>query len=310
MPGILSTTTDLTIYMIDNPAAVTADKLKRHAFRPIDDLNTEELAVGWTSIDAMLDTAWEGGPPEKGEWLCFALRVDKRAIPGAVFKKHYAEALKEEEAALASGEQKFISRSRKAELKEQVKLRLLPAIEPAPSIVDVAMNMHSGLLLVASSAKALLAHLEELMATSFGVTPRKRESSVDSQRILRQIYESSAQVEWNEHAYTLTDAGQVTLAGSRDDEAVQVVVKNDKASVDAGLEADLSIVKLKICMERDSEPGFAWTFSLTEALNLSGVKTPATEKPATDNDTDAAMLEKLYLLELVAGSIGKLFELK
>lgn len=287
MPGILSTTTDLTIYMIDNPAAVTAEKLKRHAFRPIDDLRTEELAVGWTSIDAMLDTAWESAPPEKGEWLCFALRVDKRAIPGAVFKKHYAEALKKEEAAVASGEQKFISRSRKAELKEQIKLRLLPAVEPAPAIVDVAMNMHSGLLLVASSAKSLLVHLEDLMATSFGVTLRSKETDANSPQILRQIYESGAQVEWNGHAYTLTDAGQVTLVGNRGDEAVQVVVRNDDTSVDTGLEAGLSIAKLKIRMERDSEPEFAWTFSLTESLSLSGIKTPATEKQVEDNDTDA-----------------------
>ena len=310
MPGILSTTTDLTVYMIDNPAAVTAEKLKRHAFRPIDELKTEELAMGWTSIDAMLDTAWESAPPEKGEWLCFALRVDKRTIPGAVFKKHYAEAIKEEEAALASGEQKFISRKRKAELKEQIKLRLLPAVEPAPAIVDVAMNMHSGLLLVASSAKSLLLHLENLMATSFGVTPRRQETDANSQQILRQIYESSAQVEWNGHAYTLTDAGQVTLAGNRGDEAVQVVVKNDNASVDAALEAGLSIAKLKISMERNSEPGFVWTFSLTELLNLSGVKTPATEKQADDKDDDAAILEKLYLLEIVVGAVGRLFELK
>ncbi len=266
--------------------------------------------MGWTSIDAMLDTAWESAPPEKGEWLCFALRVDKRAIPGAVFKKHYAEALKKEEAAVASGEQKFISRSRKAELKEQIKLRLLPAAEPAPAIVDVAMNMHSGLLLVASSAKSLLVHLEDLMATSFGVTLRSKETDANSPQILRQIYESGAQVEWNGHAYTLTDAGQVTLVGNRGDEAVQVVVRNDDTSVDTGLEAGLSIAKLKIRMERDSEPEFAWTFSLTESLSLSGIKTPATEKQVEDNDTDAATLEKLYLLELVVGAVGKLFELK
>lgn len=312
MPGILSSTTDLTVYIVDDPSAVTAEKLKRHAFRPIDDLKTEELAVGWTSIDSLLDTAWETAPPEKGEWLCFALRVDKRAVPSAVFKKHYAEALKAEEdaTAAAEGERRTVGRKRRSELKEQVKLRLLPMVEPVPSVVDVVMNMHTGLLFVASCAKGVLAHFEELMPSSFGVIPRRRESSADVPQELLQLYNEEKTVEMNGNSYTLSYAGQMTLAGleAQGENAVQVVVKNDNASADAGISSGLTISKIKLLMARDAD---TWTFNLTGSLNLLGVKTPATENKADNKeDPDAAMLEKLYLLEQVDGVVAQLLALK
>lgn len=312
MAGICSATTDLTVYAIDDPAAVTADKLRRHAFRPIDDLKTEALAVGWTSIDGMLDTAWEKAPPEKGEWLCFALRVDKRTIPGAVLRKRYAEALKAEEDALPEdAERRYVSRKRRVELKEEVRLRLLPTIEPVPSVVDMAMNMHTGLLLVATGAKGVLGHMEELMASTFGVTPRRLEAGVDVGATFRQFYEGSRTLEREGHRYTLAYADQMTLAGLQDDNQVQVVIKNDSASAFAGLDAGLSVEKIRLSMERDAEPGFAWTFALNASLAFSGVKTPATEsKPDDQNDADAACLEKLYLLEQLVGVVGQLFELK
>lgn len=312
MPGILSSTTDLTVYIIEDPAAVTADKLKRHAFRSIDDLKTEELAAGWTSIDGMLDTAWESAPPEKGEWLCFALRVDKRSIPAAVFKKRYAEALKAEEDAIASseGERRPIGRKRRSELKEQVRLRLLPTVEPAPTVVDVAMNMHTGLIFVASSAKSVLTQFEELMASSFGVIPRRQESGMDVPQELLRLYNEDRLVERDGNAYTLSYAGQMTLAGleAQGENAVQVVVKNDNASADAGIASGLGIARIRLTMMRDAE---TWSFALNDSLGLLGVKTPAVENRADDKDNpDAAMLEKLYLLEQLVGVVTQLFELK
>lgn len=298
--AFLRTSTDLTVYRINDPAAVTADKLKRHAFRPIDDLTTEEIAVGWTNIDDMLDTAWALSVPEKGEWLCFTFRRDKRSIPGAALKKLYAEALKNEKESIP--EQKIISRKRKAELKEQVKLRMLSNIEPSPALVDVALNMHSGVLLVSCSAKGLLANFEELMSNTFGVELQQAEASADVQAILRGLYHESLQVAYSDFTYQLSEAGHITLAGTNDDGDVQIVVKNDRASVDAGLASGLSITKLKLSMERDD--GLSWIFRLNSSMSFSGLKSPAAE--ATGKD-EAALLEKLYLIEQAVGVTWKVF---
>lgn len=298
--AFLRTSTDLTVYRINDPAAVTADKLKRHAFRPIDDLTTEEIAVGWTNIDDMLDTAWALSVPEKGEWLCFTFRRDKRSIPGAALKKLYAEALKNEKESIP--EQKVISRKRKAELKEQVKLRMLSNIEPSPALVDVALNMHSGLLLVSCSAKGLLASFEELMTNTFGVELQQPEASADVQAILRGLYNESLQIAHNDFTYQLSEAGHITLAGTNDDGDVQIVVKNDRASADAGLASGLSITKLKLTIERDD--ALSWTFKLNSSMSFSGLKSPAAE--ATGKD-EAALLEKLYLIEQAVGVTWKVF---
>lgn len=304
MPGFRRSRTDLTVYRIHNTECVTFDKLKKHAFQPIDNLKTEDFSRGWTNLDDMLDTGWATSVPEKGEWLCFCYRQDKRTIPGAVLKKLYAEALKEERSA-ATAEQKTVSRKRKAELKELIRLRLLPTIQPAPTLVDVAMNMHSGLLLVGTSVKGVLANFEELMGSSFGLAPVKCEPGADVQQKLRALFSDGLTAAISDRSFTLADAGQVVLAGSIGEDDVQVVVKNDKASAAAGLESGLSIAKLKIQLQRND--GLVWTFKLSTDLTFSGFCAPATEASGHD---DAALLEKLYLLEHGVEAVFAAFSVK
>lgn len=307
MAGFKSNSTALSVFQVDTPSVVTPETLKKFAFRPIDTLKGEELAVGWTNIDDILDTAWANSVPEKGEWLCFALRVDKRKIPGAILKKHFGEALKKEQEALATQGKHFVSRERKKELKEQLKLRLLANTEPAPASVDVVMNKESGQLLVASTAKGMLAHLTELMPRSFGVQIVPLEPQTDVQQVLRTIYDAHIQGTFENHTYKLTDAGRVTLAGISEADAsgIEVVVKNDRTSADAGLAGGLSIAKLTICMEREND-SLVWGFGLNGLLEFSGLKVPAAKKNKEDAQ-DTVLLEKLYLIEQAVGVIHNLF---
>ena len=311
MPGFMGASMALTVFRVDNPAAVTAGALKKHAFQSIDSLKGEELAVGWTSIEDMLDTAWSGSVPEKGQWLCFALRVDKRKVPAAVLKKHYEEALhKETQAREAAGEGP-VSRGRKRDLKELTRQRLLAATEPAPSVVDVAMHMHTGLLLVASGSKGALDQLAELMAASFGISLAEFEPQADVQRVLRALYDDALQADVQGHGYALADAGCVTLAGvggTKGDDAIEVVVKNDRASADAGLASGLAFAKLKVRMERDGDEALVWSFALNTGLSFSGLKLPASQ--ADRDEADAALLERFYLMEQAVGVVHKLFDVR
>lgn len=115
-----------------------ADKLRQFAFMPIDD-TAQEKAFGWTSIDDAEDFAFADSP-WKGNFLCFAFRVDQRKISPAVLKRALRKALDEEQQKLAQIGRKYISRDRKKEITEQVKLRLLAKTLPVPAVYEVVWD--------------------------------------------------------------------------------------------------------------------------------------------------------------------------
>ena len=141
--------------------------LKRYAFQDIDALPGETRSFGWTSFDDMLDVEWTAAPPEKADYLAFALRLETRRVPPAVFKKHYALAVREEKRRMAEQGKQFISRERKKELKEQVQLRLMKHSLPIPAIFDVVWTLDAGLVYLASTQKKILEMFEEYFIKCF-----------------------------------------------------------------------------------------------------------------------------------------------
>lgn len=306
MPGFLSNSSiALTVFTIENPAAVTGEKLKKYAFHSIDSLNAETKAHGWTNIEDMLDVDWQFSVPEKGRFLCFALRVDTRKISQPVLKKHLAEALREEAEKNSTEGKTYVSRSRKRELKELHTARLLAKTDPVPVTVDVAFDTQSGLLYVGSTSTAHLELVSELFTQSFGQEPQPVPIAVDVPHILQELYGASRNISFDGHTYSLSEAGQLTLAAGDG----EVSIKNEPASAQSGMEAGLAICKLKLEMTRIGEEDLAWQFTLQSDLSFSGLKTPKVGKK-TDDGADAAILEKLYLIEQAVGVIHTLFEIR
>lgn len=309
--SFLSTSTALTVYKISNHAAVTPAKLQQFAFQNIDDI-PEQRAFGWTNIDDIFDTQWSVSVPEKGPFICFALRIDSRKVPAAVIKKHMDEALKSELDKVRSEGGEFISKARKKELKELHMSRLLSRVEPVPASVDVALDTSTGLLYVGTTSSGILETFEDLMASSFQVELTRLvlgglegKHDLDGQSVeqfLKSIYEQPLQIEYNDKPYVATSAGHATLC---QDGGCEVTVKNAPDTVpDAGLEAGMSIRKLKITLSSDE---LAWELTLGQDFAFSGLKTPHVEKPKDDGEPDAALLEKLYLLEQAVGAMHTLF---
>ncbi len=131
------------------------DRLKQFSFQDIDD-QAEERAWGWVSFDDMLDAEWRSAPPDKGAYLAFALRLDTRRIPPAVFKKHVTLALREETIRVRDSGKKFIARERRKELQEQVRLRLLSRILPVPAVFDVIWATDSNIVYLSSTQSKLI----------------------------------------------------------------------------------------------------------------------------------------------------------
>ena len=153
--GLLSASCSFTRFRILDPVpqelwGQIPAKLKQYAIQDIDDI-PEERAWDWTCFEDMLDTSWQSSPPEKGEYLSFALRLDTRRIPTAVLKKHLQLALHKEELQNREQGKKFISRERRTELRDQVRLRLLGRFLPIPAVFDVVWNTSTNLVYLAST---------------------------------------------------------------------------------------------------------------------------------------------------------------
>ena len=169
--SFLRTTTSFTRFRIMDEIPKTLwtsipDKLKQFAFRDIDE-STEERSWGWTNFDDMLDTQWRVSPPEKGAYITFALRLDTRRIPPAVLKKHTRIALNVEEGRLREQGKKYVSRERKIELREQVKLRLMARFLPIPAEFAVVWAPESNTVYIGATQEKVLDMFMEHFELSF-----------------------------------------------------------------------------------------------------------------------------------------------
>lgn len=142
------------------------EKLKKFAFVDIENL-PEMRAHGWVCFEDMLDSEWQTAPPQKADYLLFSLRLDTRRIPAGVIKKHLALAIREEKEKMAATGQKFISKERKKELKEQVLLRLRQHFLPVPAEFNVLWNLQSGEVWLASIQGKMIDLFMELFLNTF-----------------------------------------------------------------------------------------------------------------------------------------------
>lgn len=152
---VLSASVSLTRYRIveEVPESIWAEiptLLKRFSFKEIDQ-TSDERSYGWVSIENFLDPGFRTAPPEKGEYLAFALRLDTRRVSPAVFKKYMLLATEEAEKQAKEEGRKYLSRERKKEIKEQVRIKLMARAMPVPAVFDVVWNTTSHTIYLAST---------------------------------------------------------------------------------------------------------------------------------------------------------------
>lgn len=172
--GFMSKSGKFTIYDTNNQIDFSQIESKLVKFKPIDDEPTTEGSVGFVSFDDYMMPIGST-PMDKGTYYAASIRMDVRKIPGSVFKKFLRVAFDEER---AKTQRPAIARSRKLEIKENVRFSLLMKTLPSTTVVDVVFDSVTGRAVLCSGSKTMQNYFIELLEESFKDDPNFKGSNI------------------------------------------------------------------------------------------------------------------------------------
>ena len=166
--GILSSSVSITQYQVEGkleqPIMETVVKgLKRYAVEEIDKESSDK-AIGWSCFSEPFSIDFDQNPFLIGTHFVFSMRIDKKAIPAKVVKKHYSLEMKKR---LAASGREFLSKTEKKEIKDHVLQVLSMRIPATPNIYDLVWDYEGSRLWFFSNLKGANEELETLFTRSF-----------------------------------------------------------------------------------------------------------------------------------------------
>ena len=344
--GFLASSCSFTRFHVIDPVpdglwAEIPQLLKNGAFLDIDE-TTESQADGWVSFDDYLDTTWQAGPPQKGAYIAFSLRVDTRRIPAGVARKHLVLALKREKAENEKNGKKFISRERRKELKEQVQLSLRRRFLPVPGEFNVIWNTANNEIWFASTQEKVIElfvqrflatfelHIEQLTPSALALsmlgdaaeekihstdTPDESPNGMLGQDFLTWLWFRSDVVSTfflagNAQPFQVSMEKRVTVTSfcgtDRETTSMATWVPGESLlEARVGLRRGKKVTSALIHLTKDD---FGFDVSVKAAdFSLNGLKTPKIDKSDRDDDPDALFLEKVFLIETAVTLLDSLY---
>ena len=344
--GFLASSCSFTRFHVIDPVpdglwAEIPQLLKNGAFLDIDE-TTESQADGWVSFDDYLDTTWQAGPPQKGAYIAFSLRVDTRRIPAGVARKHLVLALKREKAENEKNGKKFISRERRKELKELVQISLRRRFLPVPSEFNVIWNTANNEIWFASTQEKVIElfvqrflatfelHIEQLTPSALDLsmlgdaaeekihstdTPDESPNGMLGQDFLTWLWFRSDVVSTfflagNAQPFQVSMEKRVTVTSfcgtDRETTSMATWVPGESLlEARVGLRRGKKVTSALIHLTKDD---FGFDVSVKAAdFSLNGLKTPKIDKSDRDDDPDALFLEKVFLIETAVTLLDSLY---
>ena len=344
--GFLNSSCSFTRFRVIDPVpdglwAEIPQLLKNGAFLDIDE-SAESQADGWVSFDDYLDTTWQAGPPQKGSYMAFSLRLDIRRIPAGVVRKYLDLALKREKAANKKKGKKFISRERRKELKEQVQISLRRRFLPVPNEFNVIWNTANNEIWFASTQEKVIElfaqrfldtfklHIEQLTPPALALSmlgdaaeeavhdADQADDTMDGvlgQEFLTWLWFQSDVAPFffrtdDGHSFLVAMRKRVTVTGfaGMDRETTAMTSFYDGAPlVEArfGLRRGKKVAHALIRLIKDD---FGFDVSVKAAdFSLNSLKTPKIDKSDRDDDPDSLFLEKVFLIETAVTLLDSLY---
>ena len=343
--GFLASSCSFTRFRIIDPVpdglwAEIPQLLKNGAIPDIDE-TTDSQTDGWVSFDDYLDTTWQAGPPQKGAYMAFSLRVDIRRIPAGVVRKRLDLALKRDKAENEKNGKKFISRERRKELKEQVQLSLRRRFLPVPGEFNVIWNTANNEIWFASTQTKMLElfvqrflatfelHIEQLTPPALALSmlgDAAEEAVHDADSVDYTVDGVLGQdfLTWLwfrsdvATSFFRTDDGQpfqvsmekrVTVTGGegseRETTSVSANIDSSLSEARLGLHRGKKVTRALIHLTKDD---FVCDVSVKAAdFSLNSLKTARLSKSDRDDDPDALFLEKVFLIETAVTLLDSLY---
>lgn len=304
---ITAKTINATLFTLDGSPTPTLlqevpARLKAKAFL---DLPPGEIkGFGWSSYDDLTDTAWLAAPPEKGAYYTFALRLDTRKIPPALLKKEWALALKKETEEMRKQGKEFVSRARKREIKEQIRVKLLHQTPAVPKSIGVIWDYSKEKIFFLSTNNKHIDIFTELFTRTFGLSPVEQAQEMDE-------VDMSQFLLWLWYVSEVTDGS--LLEGKTISTDAKMTVSNEDAIVTAtgseneaklGLREGKTLKSLALRMETGDTS--AWQFTLKNGIGqLHSLKLP---KVTAGDDDESILFERITLAEEAFNALHHLYE--
>jgi len=162
--GIQSSAATFTRFHVEDPVqkdfwAFVEKGLQEGSFHPVPEDRSE--AAGFSSWDDLFDTSFDSASHQKGEYVAFRFRVDRRKVPSILLKQQVQAAIQEHR---EKSEGKWPTREEKLEIREDVLEGLMARSLPQPAACELVWDTRKKLLLVGTTGRKMLeavrGHLE------------------------------------------------------------------------------------------------------------------------------------------------------
>ena len=169
--GLISGSGSFTRYIADGALPekfmeVLSEKIARHAFRNLDEKSIDERSVGWVNVMDMFDSRFVGIEFLKEPYITMSLRVDERKIPATALKQYCLEA---EEKIKKDENLEYLPTTRRSDIKDGVRLRLLKRAIPVSRCYDMIWNYSTGLIIFGCTTNRRCDEFVEFFLQTFGI---------------------------------------------------------------------------------------------------------------------------------------------
>ena len=169
--GLISGSGSFTRYQADgnlpeNFIETLSEKIARYSFRNLDEKSNAERSTGWVNVMDMFDNRFTGLEFLKEPYITMSLRIDERKIPATALKRYCLET---EEKIKKDENLEYLSKNRRSDIKESVKLLLMKRAIPISKAYDMVWNYTTGLVIFGCTANKRCDEFLEFFLQTFNV---------------------------------------------------------------------------------------------------------------------------------------------
>lgn len=150
----------------ENHLEVFRLQISRFAFQNIHEASDQERSAGWVNIMDMFDNRLPAMEYLKEPCIAMSWRVDTRKVPAKALKQYCREA---EEKIKQAEELEFLSKKRRQEIKEGVRIELIKRAIPRSQTYDMIWNLDTSVVIFGSISNNLCDEFAEFFLQCFGL---------------------------------------------------------------------------------------------------------------------------------------------